>query len=582
MESGKTLHPIRAFRFYRSILQTHLTSHLMKKLIILCVLLVSGTVGFADEKPVKSTVQRVTIFTQGAQVFRSSTVSIGTGITHLVFSGLTQGIHVQSIQAGGKGAFIVTDVKHRVKYPEPPQTKPIPREITQTIKTLEDSLSELGFRSEDLQERMSAYQLEKDMILKNKLARGEGKSDSLEVLKGAMDFFHQRLAELNTLMGKTKRDQFRNTASTDAVTNRLHELRAYRQDTEPEKPYVPENQVVVTVSADAPATGVVELSYMVNEAGWTPSYDLRASNANEPVKIIYKAHVFQNTGEDWNNVRMKLSTSNPNRSHIKPELPVWYINYFTAQRQRMATIAGGTRVESLQKDSRTADEDMSIRLDELSLAQSAANYSQLVETMTNVEFDIKLDYDIPSDGNSHVVSVKSESLPATYIHYLVPKMESEAFLLARVTGWENLNLLPGSANLFFDGTYVGQTVINPNVISDTLDLAMGRDNAITVKRTRMKDKENNKLIGPELVRTIAYELKVKSNKSKSINLVMEDQIPVSGNKDIRVELKDAGKSEYNESTGGLKWEFRLDSQGSKSLKFAYEVTHNKDMPLSMY
>jgi uncharacterized protein (TIGR02231 family) len=364
------------------------------------------------------------------------------------------------------------------------------------------------------------------------------------------------------------------------VNTRLEELRAYSQDTEPEKPYQPENQVVVTVSCDAPATGVVELSYLVSAAGWTPSYDLRASNTTEPVKIVYKANVYQSTGEDWTNVRMKLSTSNPNRSHIKPELPVWYINHFTAQRQPMATIAGATRTEA--REDLAIDDESSKRLSELSPAQSSANYSQLVETMANVEFDIKLDYDIPSDGNVHMVSVKSENIPATYIHYLVPKVESEAFLLARITGWENLNLLPGSANLFFDGTYVGKTVINPNVIADTLDLALGRDNAITVKRTRLKDKESNKLLGTEIVRTIAYELRIKNNKSKSINLVIEDQIPVSGNKDIKVELKDAGKADYNLDTGGLRWAYKLDPLNSKSVKFAYEVTHNKDMPLSMY
>lgn len=554
----------------------------MKKLIIACAFLMAVLTVSANEKPVKSTVQRVTVFTQGAQVFRTSNVSLGTGITHLVFTGITPDVNVQSIQAAGKGSFVVTDVKHRIKYPEPAKTPPIPKEITIAIKQLEDSLSELGFKSEDIHDRLSAFHLEKDMILKNKLARGEGKSDSLEVLKGAMDFFHQRLGELNILIGKAKRDQFKNTNAIQAVNTRLEELRAYRQDTEPEKPYQPENQVVVTVSCDAPATGVVELSYLVNAAGWTPSYDLRASNTTEPIKIVYKANVYQSTGEDWTNVRMKLSTSNPNRSHIKPELPVWYINYFTAQRHPMATIPGASRAESMDMVAADKEEDMRKRISELSPAQSSANYSQIVETMANVEFDIKLDYDIPSDGTSHVVSVKAESLPATYIHYLVPKIESEAFLLARITGWENLNLLPGSANLFYDGTYVGQTVINPNIIADTLDLALGRDNAITVKRTRLKDKESNKLLGTEIVRTIAYELRIKNNKSKPINLVMEDQIPVSGSKEIKVELKDAGKADYNADTGGLKWEYKMDALNSKSVKFAYEVTHNKDMPLSMY
>jgi uncharacterized protein (TIGR02231 family) len=554
----------------------------MKNLIILISMVFCSHCLFANEKLTKSKVERVTIFTQGAQVFRTSNISVGAGITHLVFSGLTTGINPSSIQAGGKGSFVVTDVKHRIKYPEPVQAAAVPKAITTQIEQMEDSLTELGFRKEELQDRLNSLQLEKDMIVKNKLAKGEGKSDSLEVLKQAMDFFHKRLGELNTMIGKTKRDQYRNTESIQQVTQKLQELRAYKHDTEPEKPYQPDNQIVVTISADVPATGLVELSYMVSGAGWTPSYDLRASNTNEPVKLTYKANVYQSTGEDWNGVRIKLSTSNPNRSHIKPSLPVWYLSYYTAQRQ---TITGGARSQSTDNAgyiTRDMEESYSNQLKSMTPAESSANFSQLIETMANVEFEIKLDYDIPSDGNAHMVAVKTESLPSTYTHYLVPKVESEAFLLARVTGWENLNLLPGNANLFYDGTYVGQTVINPNVINDTLDLAMGRDQAITVTRTRLKDKESNKLFGTEITRTIAYELRIKSNKGRSINLKVEDQIPVPGMKEIKVELKDSDKADFNPTTGSLTWDFKMDSKTYKSIKFSYEVTHNKDMPLSMF
>jgi len=235
----------------------------MKKLIIACGLLLSTTSTFADEKLVKSNVERVTVFTQGAQVFRTTNISVGAGITHLVFTGLTQGINPASIQAGGKGTFVVTDVKHRIKYPEPAKTPVIPKTITKQIEQLEDSLTELDFRKSEIAERLKSLSLEKDMIVKNKLAKGEGKSDSLEVLIKAMEFFHKRLGELNSLIGKANREQFQINVSTNEVTQKLNELRAFKDDTEPEKPYQPENQVVVTISAEAPATGVVELSYMV-------------------------------------------------------------------------------------------------------------------------------------------------------------------------------------------------------------------------------------------------------------------------------------------------------------------------------
>ena len=261
-------------------------------------------------------------------------------------------------------------------------------------------------------------------------------------------------------------------------------------------------------------------------------------------------------------------------------LPPWYINYYTQQpaylkgvreKSLLNTIAGNEQMDAAKKD-----------MDEMAPAQSAANYSQLIETMTNVEFDIALAYDIPSDGKSHIVSVKTSELPSTYCHYLVPKIESEAFLLARVTGWENLNLLPGRANVFYEGTYVGETVLNPTVINDTLELALGHDNGITITRTKLPLKENNKLLGNEITKTVAYELRLKNNKSRKIELIVEDQIPLSNNKEIKVEMKDHNKAEYNEQTGLLKWTMAVNSKEYKTLKFSYAVTYNKDMPLSLY
>lgn len=557
----------------------------MKKSIIILVLLCSFNAWAANEKKVKSDVSKVTVFMQGAQVYRTAPVTVSSGVTQVIFSGLSPQIKPSSIQAGGKGSFIILDVKHNIKYPEPPQQAPseLPKEIVKEISVLEDSLTEIEFKSTDIRERRSALQLEKDMILKNKLARSEGKSDSLEVLKQAMDFFHKKLSEINTMLGKINREEMKIGKIQTALNSRLTELRTYKVNTEPEKKYEPEHQVIVTVSAEAAASGTIDISYMVTNAGWVPSYDLRSTTPSDPIQLTYKADIFQSTGEDWTDVNLKLSTSNPNKSYVKPELPIWYLTYYTAVRE--IPIPGGARAQSqanLKTLSSKDEEAIADIYNKLSPAESSANYAQLVETMTNVEFTIKLNYTIPSDGINHTVAVKSDQLPATYVHYLVPKLESEAFLLARVTGWENLNLLPGKANLFYEGTYVGETVINPSVINDTLDLALGRDNGITVTRTRMPVKEGSKLLGNDITKTITWELRLKSNKSKPIHLIVEDQIPLARTTDIKVAMKDHGKASYNVSNGSLKWDFNMDPKTYKSLKFTYDITHNKDMPLSMY
>ena len=167
-------------------------SHVMKKLIVVIACLFSIKSLASAEKPVKSDISKVTVFTQGAQVFRSASVTLSPGTTQLVFSGISSKIKSSSIQAGGRGSFVVSDVQYRIQYPEPPKTDgtELPKEIVKEITLLDDSLIDLGFRRDNITERINALQLEKDMILKNKLARSEGKSDSLPVLQQAMEFFH--------------------------------------------------------------------------------------------------------------------------------------------------------------------------------------------------------------------------------------------------------------------------------------------------------------------------------------------------------------------------------------------------------
>ena len=145
-----------------------------------------------------------------------------------------------------------------------------------------------------------------------------------------------------------------------------------------------------------------------------------------------------------------------------------------------------------------------------------------------------------------------------------------------------MNLLPGKATIFNEGSYVGETMLNPASLNDTLELALGRDHGITVTRTKLPVKQKNKLLGTEIVKTITYELKMKNNKNKTVNLVIEDQIPVSQNKDIKVELTEDGKSVFNKDTGLLKWNISLATKENKTLTFSYRVTSDKDMPLSMY
>ena len=118
----------------------------------------------------------------------------------------------------------------------------------------------------------------------------------------------------------------------------------------------------------------------------------------------------------------------------------------------------------------------------------------VVYNTTTIEFAIDAPFSVPADGLAHTVAVKTHSVPALYKHYCTPKLDKDAFLYARTTGWEDLNLLPGNANVFFEGTYVGQSYLNLQQTNDTLDVSLGRDKGVVVERVRRKSTNDKAVI----------------------------------------------------------------------------------------
>jgi uncharacterized protein (TIGR02231 family) len=220
----------------------------------------------------------------------------------------------------------------------------------------------------------------------------------------------------------------------------------------------------------------------------------------------------------------------------------------------------------------TADEFKTMQ----TMASTAATYTEVNEGQTNLEFNIKIPYDIPSDNKQYAINIQDFTLPATYEYYCAPKIDREAFLLARITGWENYNLLAGEINLFFEGTYVGKSHLNVRNTNDTLDLSLGRDKGIIVTRVKLKDFTEEKTIGSNKRETRAWEITIRNNKRQSLNLRLEDQLPVSMNKDIEVEPIDFSGGNYNKETGRIIWRLNMQPSMEKKLRVSFAIKYPKD------
>lgn len=543
---------------------------------------VTNLLAGATEKSIKSKIESVTVFTSGAQVYRSSAVNVPTGITTLVFENLEAGIDARSIQAGGTGNFVIMDVQHIIKYPELKQNTDgtqSPKNLRH-IKLLQDSLVMIGFDLEEIYTTRDALNIEKNALLNNRLIKGETKRDTLNLVKESLAYLRERLNNINSELLKLKKEEYRVNNKKQRMQNDLVLLQNYNANTGEVVKDETKYQIIVTVSADAIATGSININYMLQGAGWSPSYDLRAKGASGTMQLTYKAQVFQNTGIDWNDVKLTLSTANPNQSNVKPLLNTWWLSFYNPNPYRYPAPVQ-SRSDAPSSMSKTSvseaayeDDNAGAKAEEIQ-AQPISDYIITEENFTNVEYEIKLPYTIPNDGKSHFVAVQTKDIAAEYAHFSAPKLDKDAFLVAKITNWDELNLVAGNVNIYFDGTFVGESYINPSNLTDTLDITLGRDKNIVVTRVKQKDKTKEKTIGEEKVKTVTYEITVRNTKSTSSNFYLQDQIPVSQNKELVILLVESSGATLDENSGLLNWKLNIKPKETKKITFTYSVKYPK-------
>jgi uncharacterized protein (TIGR02231 family) len=148
--------------------------------------------------------------------------------------------------------------------------------------------------------------------------------------------------------------------------------------------------------------------------------------------------------------------------------------------------------------------------------------------------------------------------------------------MAEVADWQNLDLLPGDANIIMDETYIGKSLIDPNTIADTLNLSLGRDKRVVVKRSLVKELSSLKTSGSTSKQSFTYELIVKNNKQTDINLLLKDQYPLSNIKEVEVTLDNSEEATVNNETGVITWKLNLKPGESKKVRFTYSVKYPKD------
>ena len=316
----------------------------------------------------------------------------------------------------------------------------------------------------------------------------------------------------------------------------------------------------------------LSFSYVVYDASWVPLYDIRAKSTSEDVVLSYKGKVRQATGNDWNNVKLTLSSGNPAIGGNPPNLYPWQL--------RLQEYYGANKAKA-RADNNYAETTATYDLEEpqSSMGKAEAMAVQMVENVTSTEFQIAVPYSVPSDNQFVEVENQRFSLPSSYSYFSVPKLNQSAYLRCGVSDWMGYNLLPGNASIYFQGTFTGTSFIDANSGEDTLQLSLGRDPGVIVKYDKIKEFCKTNTFGGKKVTTKAFEINISNNKSTTIKIVIEDQIPLSQNGDIEVSVEELSGGTLDPETGKVTWEVELAAGQSikKALRFAVKYPKKKQV-----
>ncbi|MDR0865705.1 MAG: mucoidy inhibitor MuiA family protein [Candidatus Symbiothrix sp.] len=629
--------------------------YMMKKSAFLLLLLVSLSLTAQEKKDIvlKTEVAEATVFIKGAQIIRKTTANLPAGKSTVRFANLSPYLDAKSVQVKVEGEVMALSVNHQLNYND-------------TVKQT-DEAEKLGKQLIDLNEKIKVEQTTKEIIseeltfLHDNKKIGGNEGIDFNNLKATSAYYGERISTLK--MKELEVDK--KIKSLSEEKNAIERQLAVTGKITPE----PTGEVILTVNCKTALRVPVELSYYVNNAGWYPSYDIRAKNISEPIELAYKANIMQNTKEEWKNIKLKVSSANPNLGNVAPKLKTYFLNYYTQppryntndlsnqvhgkitdetgealigasitiKGSTIGTVsdidgnfslsipAGGGQLQVsyigfitktlpisnsnmnivLEEDRATLDEVVVVgygvqdREVTNTLAGSVAGISVRgvgsiqkkpksiplpvvqVENQTSVEFEIKTPYTILSENKNTTVEVERYSLPADYEYYCIPKADKDAFLLANISDWEQYNLLEGEANIFFENTFIGKTILDVRAIGDTLNLSLGRDKNVSIQREKVKEYSTQKFLGSKTETTRDWKIVVKNNKRQPVTLVLFDQIPVSTTQEIEVNAENLSGGALDNETGEVKWKFTLQPTQKNELGLKYKVKYPKGKTLTV-
>ncbi|MCB9916202.1 MAG: mucoidy inhibitor MuiA family protein [Planctomycetes bacterium] len=521
-----------------------------------------------------STLREVTVYPSSARVVRVADGLAGDG--QYVLRGLPAALDPDSVRVRCVGGYVVgVEVRSRSEQRSP-----------------EARLEELRARRQELARRLVELQDEQALaeqrgVHLRALLKELGLAERREVRGGEVDAGAWK-ARLDFVAGGLREVQARQRELAQQLAALRDELKALDERVQA-RDVVEVRDVYVKV-AGAAATERLELAYLVGGASWSPRYDVRATEDGRKVTLGYRGTVRQSTGEDWRDVRLLLSSAEPQRSAQAPELSQRWASLYDPREASGAVMAPAAA---------RAPEEKSKSFEALaSLGYAAGDdedgYAAVLEEGLSVRFVVPGTDSVESGGET-VVQVGEVALDVAPEYHCVPRRDTTVWLRGRATNTGRWPILPGEASVFFGDDFLGRAALETVEVDQEFTLPLGAADAVTCERVKTKDfTEGPSFFGSKAKETEGWRLVFANHGGAvhradgSVRVVVREALPRPTDERISVELEGATLAPSRaerwqkdaEQLGIRTWELDVPLGGETELRFAIAVSFPKSSGVS--
>lgn len=531
-------------------------------LSLITLSIISSTSIFANEinsvdptKPLNYDIKlnQATIFLRGAELDNNVTLNLPAGQSEVVLSNIANNIDPKSLSISIDNDDVIINTINVKKIPIAPS-------YPSAIAVLMEKQKDINKRIEVLNININVGD-EQIALLKDQSFFGYGETQSLEHSSQKFDFISQKMI---SILNQQK-------AAREEIAELTEKLEELNRQLEINMPIITKEktQIVLSLGTSKNLTSKMRISYITPDAGWSPAYDIRSQGMDKPILLTYKADVIQNTGLNWDKVKLVLTSTNPSLNITAPTLSPWYLALYNDNakfRSKSMNMAMPAPVSEAMNEAPREQ-----------LSKGVTRYVTTNNNGINLSHAIALPYTLKNSTEPNTLVINQTEVVADYRYLTTPKLIEEVYLQAEVKDWENLNLLNGRANIYYMNSFVGNSYINTNELTELLSIPFGIDKNIQISRVNNeKIRKEPIFIGTTIEQKESYTIKVRNTYNSPVKVTIYDQLPLSQENNINVSDAVYKDGVLDKDTGEIKWNITLGAKEEKSLPLNYTLSYPKN------